>query len=403
MFGLFKKKRKMQLTNFVDEDNKTISLLEINGRERDNLVEYFTQLCVNGSEFSDNSGTISSKSILSLVGCAGASAGGSAALSSQLFIATANPASLMQIGSGVGSAVMGTGGIVGQAAFLPAAGAVLPIALPVIALQTMSTIVVLKQFNIVNKKLDVLDKNIRKILQRDEASFAGEILFATKQLDVLEEQFKISKKFSSEMVTNLCLLQSKIGPAFERYRILYESEKIDAKSQNEGRKQKHCDSHFLVAFSILELRVDTLKMKLAAQESPEQLRFLVKIFGEKSNDYKKLWAKIKNDPKLTKNVSEDLKNAIKEMNIWQKHMPSWLFGKKGERKKKENLANELDSHADNIQGSLDSIIDVGNNFTSMPGTDNTVSLIYWKDQNGTENSFYITDLDKILEKTKKAS
>ena len=56
-----------------------------------------------------------SPKIMSSLMLSGGAAGtvASAAMSSSLFMATANPATLMQIGQGVGSAVMGAQGIVG--------------------------------------------------------------------------------------------------------------------------------------------------------------------------------------------------------------------------------------------------------------------------------------------------
>lgn len=396
MFGLKKKSKIKEIKKFENEGAQPLSLVEVQGPLKDHIIEHFGKLQESSSEFSKNSGAISSKSILGLLGGAGVSAGGSVALSSQLFIATANPASLMQVGGGVGSAVMGSGGIVGQAAFVPAAGAVLPVALPVIAFQAMNTLVMLKQFNIVNKKLDILDKNIRKILQRDEALFAGEILFATKQLDTLDEQLSISKSFTSGMVTDLSILQSKIGPSFERYRILYEAEKLDANSQREGRNQKHHDSHFLIAFSILELRIDVLKIRQAVQEAPEQLEMLVKRFEVKLDGYKNLWTKIKGDSKLAKDVADELNDAIKEMNWWQRNVSN-----RSKRKELQKTSDELKKHSKEIQEAVDSILKVGEDLASQYSNGNEISLIYWKDSQG-EHSFYISDLILDMKDKKKA-
>ena len=55
------------------------------------------------------------------------SAATSALLAGNVFLATANPATLMQIGTGVGSAVVGPGGIIAQAPFVAASGAILPV------------------------------------------------------------------------------------------------------------------------------------------------------------------------------------------------------------------------------------------------------------------------------------
>lgn len=392
MFGFRKKSRVQEIKKYELEGDKTLSLLEIQGPVKDQLVEHFRQL---GNQDSSDCGAVSPKSILSLIGGATVSGVGSAALSSNLFVATVNPATLMQIGNGVGSAVMGSSGIIGQAAFIPAATAVLPIALPVIAFQAMTTLVILKQFNVVNKKLDGIDRNIRKILKRDEASFAGEILYANKQVDLIERQISISKKFTLEMLTNLCVIQNKVGPSFERYRVLYESENLNSKTERDELKQKHHDSHFMVAFSILELRIDLLKIKLAVQDAPEQLELLVEQFKEKSESYKILWEQVKLDPKLAKDLANDLEDAIVEMNWWQRNMPKGLFGKRKDRKEKQVSKERLGQHSKDIEGSIDQLIEVGESITT---NEKPISLIYWTDHLG-EHSYYTTELDLPTKKT----
>jgi hypothetical protein len=402
MFGIFKKKE-VKISTVGDEREKSLSLVQVEGKERERLIEHFSKFYEVDPGYPQNGGTISPKSILSIVGGAGASAAGTSALSSQLFIATANPATLMQLGGGVGSAVMGTSGIVGQAAFLPAAGAVMPVALPLIAFQAVSTLTVLNQFKVVNKKLDILERNIRKILQRDEASFAGDILYSIKQLDLIEQQFQVSKKFTNEMIHNLSQVQSKVGPAFERYRILYESEKLDVNSSNSSRKQKHCDSHFLVAFSILELRIYLLKIKVAVQDAPEQLDLLVKNFKDKSEEYKQLWERIQQDPNLAKKVSQELSEAIEEMNTWQRNMPSWLGGKRKLRKQLAKKSSQFHEHAAEIDSSLDKLVESGHNI--VPKSENEeqqVILIYWEDHLG-QHSIYVNDLGELVKDKNKAA
>ena len=386
-----------------DDGERSLSLVQVEGKERERLIEHFSKFYEVDPDYPQNGGIISPKSILSIVGGAGASAAGATALSSKLFIATANPATLMQLGGGVGSAVMGTSGIVGQAAFLPAAGAVMPVALPLIAFQAVSTLTVLKQFKVVNKKLDILERNIRKILQRDEASFAGDILYSIKQLDLIEQQFQVSKKFTNEMIHNLSQVQSKVGPAFERYRILYESEKLDVNSSSSSRKQKHCDSHFLVAFSILELRIYLLKIKVAVQDAPEQLDLLVKTFKDKSEEYKQLWEIIQQDPNLAKKVSQELSEAIEEMTTWQRNMPSWLGGKRQLRKQLAKKSSQFHEHAAEIDSSLDKLVESGHNIVpKSKNEEQQVILIYWEDHLG-QHSIYVNDLGELVKNKKEAA
>ena len=63
----------------------------------------------------------------------------SSLLASNVFLATANPATLMTIGTGVGSAVMGSSGIIAQAPFVAASSALLPVVAPVMLFMTVSS------------------------------------------------------------------------------------------------------------------------------------------------------------------------------------------------------------------------------------------------------------------------
>ena len=65
----------------------------------------------------------------------------SSLMAGNVFLATANPATLMTIGSGVGSAVMGSTGIVAQAPFIAAGSALMPVVTPVVLFTTVSSVV----------------------------------------------------------------------------------------------------------------------------------------------------------------------------------------------------------------------------------------------------------------------
>jgi len=393
---LKKKTNKSRITEFKIGKDKNFSLFQIEGKRKDQLVKEFSKIYENDSQFSKSGGAISSKSILSLVGLAGLSVAGSSALSSNLFVATADASTLMKMGQGVGSAVMGSTGIARQAAFLPVAG--VHIAFPVIVFQVLTTLTSLKHFNVVNKKLDILNENTRRIIQRTEADFAGKIIFSNKQLDNLDNQLMISKQFTPEMRYNLFDIQSKIGPVFERYKILYEFEKID---KNISRlKQKHWDSLFLIASSILDIKIDLFKIKLALQDSPEQLKFLENNFLEKCQNYKKLWTKIKEDPKLAQMLSEDLSDTIDNMNFWERNIPSFLGGKRNKKKEMEVASKHLKQHSKEIKASVDSMVGIGENFLENVGSlKSNISLIYWKDQLG-EHSIYLNDINNFVKKDK---
>ena len=397
MFKKWRKKKSkiIELKKFeiVGQQNP-LSVCKIEGP----LSDAFISCISNFKTENTSTGAISKKAMLGLIGTNSTATALSIKAGSGLYVATANTASLMKIGGGLGTAVVKGGTIVGQAPFVAAGGAVATVALPLVAAVTVSTVVVLKQFEKVNKKLDTLDKNIKKIIQRDEAEFAGKILYAERKLTHIEQQYNVSKRFSPEMKSSLSNLEQNIGESLERYRILYESESLSKDSKQEDLKQKHHDSYYLIALTILELRIEQLRIKMALEEAPEQLELLTESFYKKADGYQKIWDKIQSDPKKTKGIASDLQELIEEMNIWQKHMPSWLGGKRSQRKTFEKIANEFTEHSIEIDGAVDDLVKSGIKISEKPLNSHQVTLIYWVDQNGDEHSLYATEdeLEKIV-------
>lgn len=390
------RKKKSKITELqkykIEGQLNPLSVCKIEGPLSDSFIERIALMKNEGTD----TGAVSNKALAALITGNATATALSIKAGSGLYVATANTASLMKIGSGLGTAVMKGGTIVGQAPFVAASGAVATVALPLAVAVTVSTIVVLKQFEKVNKRLDTLDKNIRKIIQRDEAEFAGRILFAERKLSHIEQQYVISKSFTAEMKASLANLEQTTGETLERYRILYESESINKDTAREDLKQKHHDSYYLIALTILELRIEQLRVKMALQDAPEQLEFLTEHFFKKADAFQKIWDKIQADPKKSKGIANDLHDLVEEMNWWQKNMPSILWGKRAKRKTLEHSAKKLTNHSEEIEGTLNELVKAGRKIVSPALIDNHVALIFWIDENGEQHSFYTTDLDSIV-------
>lgn len=95
----------------------------------------------------------------------------SSLLAGNVFLATANPASLMTIGTGVGSAVMGPAGIVGQAPFVAASSALLPVVAPVMLFTTVSSLLICARLDRAQTTLgepaDVVER-VRRLLDAED-------------------------------------------------------------------------------------------------------------------------------------------------------------------------------------------------------------------------------------------
>lgn len=388
------KKNKILVKEFNNPqtDKAEMALLAFDGKMRDKIIENFNQHFLIEGDHIKNGGISSPKTMLSLLGGSVGSLGLAGVASGQLFMATANPATLMSIGNGVGSAVMGASGIVSQAPFLPVKGALMPVAAPLIAFQALSTITIMKQFKVVNERLDKIQDTLNTILYREEATFIGEVISASNRISEIENQFHICNQFTEDMIFRLALLEDKINPIFERYKYLYKNQSINTDTALRELKLQQTDAYMVVVTSILDIRIDLLKMKINIQNNPGYMETAAKTFVDKIGYYKQLWTTIQNDSSEINKVKEELKAAVSGMNWWQKNMPSWLLGKREKRKENENKVNELEKEASRHKVVVDEPIEFAMEFSeSIKPSESKMSLIYWKDDLG-EHSYYTDDL-----------
>jgi hypothetical protein len=393
---LLQKKSKIFAKRFNNESKDSeIALLAFNGKIRDEIVEQFNKNFLTKGSHVKNGGKASPKNILTLLGTGGGALGLSGLASGQLFMATANPATLMTIGNGVGSAVMGSGGIIAQAPFIPLAGALMPVVAPLIAFQTISTITIMNEFKVVNKKLDEIKSMIDKSIHRDEATNIGSIISAFSRLDDIENQFSISNQFTNDMLIRLALLENSINPLFERYNYLYMTQEFNHNFSSYDFQYKKIDAYMAIITSILDMRIDLLRLKVTIQEDPGYMHDLAMRFREKVENYNGIWSKIQSSSSEIKNISNEMSSTIESMNWWQKNMPSWLFGKRKERKELEAKSDQYSQESESYHSSLkESVIDakkLGSIIQDSLAQKNPMNLVYWKDKTG-EHSYYTDDI-----------
>jgi len=360
-----------------------------------------------------------------------------------LFMATANPATLMNIGNGVGSAVMSGSGILRHAPFLPVSGALMPVVAPLMAFQIISTVTIMSEFKLVNKKLDHIKSLIERIITREEATNLGIIISVLKRVEDIEYQYETLKCFNTDMVYRLALLENSINPLFERYNYLYSSagdtvvtNKIEYSRFVDGVRAagagifggvpgvamnsahvnsrqsertfvskedltyKQWDAHLAILSSIVDIRVSLLRIKLNMQEAPEYVENSTILFKEKVSFYEKLWEMIQKENENIKEISSALEDSVKAMSWWKRKMPSWLGGKRKERKENEaniqKLSHAIDFYNTGLRGTIE------NCKQSVQGIGRTSekNLLYWKDDMG-EHSYFTDELDiKIVDNSK---
>jgi uncharacterized protein Yka (UPF0111/DUF47 family) len=398
MFNLTNRS-KIYVKRFSAEDGSLNgALLSFNGKIKNDLIQRFKEKYTTEGSHIKNGGRISPQSMLALIGSGGGALGLSSAMSGQLFMATANPATLMAIGNGVGSAVMGATGIVAQAPFISVAGALMPVVAPLLAFQAITTIMIMNQFKRIHDRLNHIEKSINRFIQRWEAIFIGEIISASNRIEEIELQFGICNQFTPEMMSRLSLVEDKVNPIFERYKFLYQTQSIEKSAAIEDLKFKENDAYFAIIMSILDLRIDLLRLNLAIQESAGYMKHSANRLIEKVDYYKELWSEIRTNPKHVEAVAEKLRDTIEEMNWWQKDMPGWLLGKREERTETEKKAKSLEKEARELEDELIPELSIAEelekSLRQSLAPSNPMNLIYWRDEFG-EHSYYTNDLELL--------
>lgn len=392
---MFKKKYTKNYLKIYEnpENGEKFSILAINGEMKDAILKNLqVNLAVQG-QYITLGGALSELCVPTLLASGSGALGIAAAASGTLFMATANPATLMTIGNGVGSAVMGSTGIVAQAPFIAATGAIMPVVAPLIAFQALTTIMLMQQFSVVSEKLDKMQQEVSRILQRNEATFVGELISASTRLEAIEKEFQVTRNFSVDMKIRLALIEDKINPYFERYRYLYEAQRIDRTLNADSLKFKNLDAYMATLLSILDLQIDILRIKLTLQENPAFVKTLANVLVEKTDKYQALWTSIESNPRNVEDLGQSLKDSILAMNGWQKHMPRWLGGMREQRKATESTNSSLNAlnkrcKTEHMVETARSTIEFGKAINSSV---QQVALLYWQDENG-KHSYYTNDL-----------
>lgn len=393
MFKLKKYTKNYSKIYECQDSGEKFGLLAINGNLKNEIIKNLQVNFNVKGDYIKTGGVLSNLCIPTLLASGSGSLALSAATSGTLFMATANPATLMAIGNGVGSAVMGTSGIIGQAPFISISGAIMPVVAPLLAFQALSTIMVLQQLKTVNQKLDCIQQEVGRILQRNEATFIGELLSVSSKLDALEKENNSSNKFTNDMEIRLALIEDKVNPILERYLYLYNDQEIDKSLNAEELKFKNLDAYMATILSIMDLRIDILHLKLLIQENPGFIKIFATDLVEKIKRYQILWGNIENSPKQVETITQSLKETVLAMNIWQKNMPKWLGGKLEQRKTIENTKEALSElntreKTESITDAIKTAFEFGE---SIIHDTEAVTLLYWEDEFG-KHSYYTNDI-----------
>ncbi len=224
-------------------------------------------------------GAIDSTWVLPTLGAGSIAA--SSLLAGNVFLATANPATLMTIGTGVGSAVMGPTGIVAQAPFVAASSALMPVVAPVMLFSTVSSVMLCARLDRVQQTLGRLSEAVERVRALLDAEDYARLETAAERIDEIRSEFEHSRRFASDVPGRLAKIDHDVGVLRSKYGILTTAA---VKSEDSARAAVSDLNRFFLA-SLYDVQVDVLQLLLALQNDPDVVEFRLSRLREKLERY----------------------------------------------------------------------------------------------------------------------
>ena len=348
---------------------------EFNGEIQQRILDKMNLEYLSTGKFVKDQRSISPKILSSLMLSSGAAGTAiSATMSSSLFMATANPATLMSLGSGVGSAVMGAQGIVAQAPFIAVASSI-PVVAPLMVMQALSSIVLLQQFSAMDKKLDAIKGSIDKMMARQEVTKVAELFAAISIVDEIYLQYGQAGCFSTDMLIRLALAERDASILSRRYEMLENSEDKYSTDNDFANYDTFCT----MLASFLNLRVKYLRTSVDIQENPQFVQRSSESFVALLKDDISLWDKLLNKSKKLKSDIEEMETQKEKAKGLQKI--AQIPKEKELSRKKGEYANALEKERV-ILNDFHSLIDIAKQVSETAITQTLPTLVYWHDEEG---------------------
>ena len=312
-----------------------------------------------------------------------------------VFLATANPATLMTIGSGVGSAVMGTGGIVAQAPFIAASAAILPVVAPLAILMTVSSTMLSARFDRLQTSLDSLTEAIHYLMKRDVNDDCARALSALARLQDIAGEWELSHRFTDDMKIRLALVERDLSVARFRHGLAI-NEPAPGKDMGTAvasaelkMRTMPVEQHLYALSSVAGIHAEGLRLRLAVQDNSADLARRLDALDESIQAFRSGASELLMGNWLERYL-EALENSLKETGWWQRKVFQRRRGKTLESTTERAKAirdNELAQVQDAIRTWL----------RAVAVRDETVrrqTIVYYRDENGEgePKSYYTADV-----------
>ena len=239
----------------------------------------------------ESGGVVDGAWLLPMLGAGSMAASSLAA--GNVFLATVNPATLMTIGSGVGSAVMGPTGIVSQAPFIAASGALMPVVAPMMLFATVSSVMMCSRLDRAQRTLGRLAVAVERVRRLMEAEDYARFETAAERIDEIQSEFEHARRFASDVPDRLSRVERDVSLLRSKYGLLM----TDAVTSEEDATSAVRDLNRFFMASVYDIRIDMLQLYLALQNDPDVVESRLSRLREKIEQYgREFQAVVAEDP-----------------------------------------------------------------------------------------------------------
>lgn len=375
----------------LGKDGAELAVFEFQGELRDLMLSSLREGFLTTGSYAPDAKAVSTQSAMSIA-VAGSGAGLtalSAHLAPTLFVATADPATLMRLGSGgYGAAVMGAKGITAHAGFIPVSSS-LPVVAPLMAMQALNTAVMMQQFKLVDQKLDAIKHTLDRVLAGMEATHSGQLLATSLIVDDIYRQYELDGAFSQDMLVRLALAERDAKGLAARSRQLVEGRNGTDVEDPKDVEQANYDAHSAMLASFVDLRISYLRVCVDMQENPKSVSSSMENLKVAIDDGIEFWEALQSRSKGLK-ASIDALEASTRGKGWADFLPVIGDGAANEEKLerlKAAWASTMESEL-KIMSQFHSLVDSARTTrkaldAAVPSSSGTSpTLVYWQDEAG---------------------
>ena len=237
-------------------------------------------------------GVVDSSWLLPMLGAGSTAA--SSLMAGNVFLATANPATLMTIGSGVGSAVMGSSGIVAQAPFIAASSALMPVVAPVMLFTTVSSVMMCARLDEAQRTLGRMFEVVERVRRLLDAEDYARFETAAEQIDEIRSEFEECRVFASDVPDKLAKIDHDVGVLRSKYGRLVTG---NVDSEDAARAAVSDLNRFFLA-SLYDVQIDVLQLYLAIQNDADVVEFRRSRLREKIARYREDFGRVLEDDRV---------------------------------------------------------------------------------------------------------